>query len=135
MSAPSLPLPGNTVIEEDLHLSRVTFWSRLRRHKLAIAGLVVLSLMVLAAVFAKQLAPFDPNAIDNVHWQGTPLPPCFQDASQCGGHLLGIAPCREAPSANGAADGVVGDAGGACEVGLRPAARGHRRYRPRLKIL
>lgn len=89
MSAPSLPLPGNTVIEEDLHLSRVTFWSRLRRHKLAIAGLVVLSLMVLAAVFAKQLAPFDPNAIDNVHWQGTPLPPCFQDASQCGGHLLG----------------------------------------------
>lgn len=89
MSAPSLPLPGNTVIEEDLHLSRVTFWSRLRRHKLAIAGLIVLSLMVLAAVFAKQLAPFDPNAIDNVHWQGTPLPPCFQDAAQCGGHPLG----------------------------------------------
>ncbi|HET6276638.1 MAG TPA: ABC transporter permease [Candidatus Cybelea sp.] len=89
MSAPSLPLPGNTVIDEDLHLSRVTFWSRLRRHKLAIAGLIVLSLMVLAAVFAKQLAPFDPNAIDNVHWQGTPLPPCFQDASQCGGHPLG----------------------------------------------
>ncbi len=45
--------------------------------------------MVLAAVFAKQLAPFDPNAIDNVHWQGTPLPPCFQDAAQCGGHTLG----------------------------------------------
>jgi peptide/nickel transport system permease protein len=89
MAAPSLPLPGNTVIDEDLHLSKVTFWARLRRHKLAVAGLVVLSLMVLAAVFAKQLSPFDPNAIDNVHWQGTPLPPCFQDAAQCGGHSLG----------------------------------------------
>ncbi|MBV8331723.1 MAG: ABC transporter permease [Candidatus Eremiobacteraeota bacterium] len=51
--------------------------------------MIVLVLMVLAAVFAGQLAPIDPNAIDNVHWQGTPLPPCFQDASQCGGHILG----------------------------------------------
>jgi peptide/nickel transport system permease protein len=89
MAAPSLPLPGDTVIEEDLHFSKVTFWSRLRRHKLAVAGLIVLALMILAAALAKQLAPFDPNAIDNVHWQGTPLPPCFQDASQCGGHALG----------------------------------------------
>lgn len=89
MTAPTLPLPGNTVIEEDLEFSKVNFWTRLRRHKLAIAGLIVLCLMVLAAAFAKQLAPFDPNAIDNVHWQGMPLPPCFQDAAQCGGHTLG----------------------------------------------
>jgi peptide/nickel transport system permease protein len=89
MAAPSLPLPGNTVIEEELRFSKVTFWTRLRRHKLAIAGLVVLTLMILAAIFAKQLAPFDPNAIDNVHWQGTPLPPCFQDSALCGGHSLG----------------------------------------------
>jgi peptide/nickel transport system permease protein len=51
--------------------------------------LFVLLLLVLVAVFAKQLSPFDPNAIDNVHWQGMPLPPCFQAASQCGGHVLG----------------------------------------------
>jgi peptide/nickel transport system permease protein len=89
MAAPSLPLPGNTVIEEELRLKKVTFWTRLRRHKLAVAGLVVLSLMILAAIFAKQLAPLDPNAIDNVHWQGTPLPPCFQDSTLCGGHTLG----------------------------------------------
>ncbi|MGA9946539.1 MAG: oligopeptide ABC transporter permease [Candidatus Cybelea sp.] len=89
MAAPSLPLPGNTVIEEELRFSKVTFWTRLRRHKLAIAGLVVLTLMILAAIFAKQLAPFDPNAIDNVNWQGTPLPPCFQDGTLCGGHSLG----------------------------------------------
>jgi len=88
MAAPAVPL-GPNIVDEEIQISNVTFWRRLRRHKVAVAGLVVLAIMVLAAVFAKQLAPFDPNAIDNVHWQGTPLPPCFQDASQCGGHLLG----------------------------------------------
>jgi peptide/nickel transport system permease protein len=82
-------LPLQPAADDDLHVTKVTFWTRLRRHKLAIAGLVVLVLMISAAVFAKQLAPFDPNAIDNVHWQGTPLPPCFQDGSQCAGHPLG----------------------------------------------
>jgi peptide/nickel transport system permease protein len=86
--AATLPVPS-AALDEDLQITKVTFWTRLRRHKLAIAGLIVLVLMVLGAVFAGQLAPFDPNAIDNVHWQGTPLPPCFQDASQCGGHPLG----------------------------------------------
>jgi peptide/nickel transport system permease protein len=88
MAASSLPV-GRPLVDEEVQLSNVTFWRRLRRHKLAVAGLFVLAVMVLAAVFAKQLAPFDPNAIDNVHWQGTPLPPCFQDAAQCGGHSLG----------------------------------------------
>jgi len=94
MSAPTLPLPGNVVVEEDLNLTKVTFWTRLRRHRLAVAGIVVLLLMVSAAVFAKQLSPFDPNAIDNgttavPHWNGTPLPPCFQDRATCWGHQLG----------------------------------------------
>jgi peptide/nickel transport system permease protein len=87
MAAPSLPLP-TPILEDELVISKVTFWTRFRRHKLAITGLVVLALMVLAAALAKQLSPFDPNAIDNVHWQGTPLPPCFQSAL-CGGHPLG----------------------------------------------
>jgi peptide/nickel transport system permease protein len=82
-------VPPSYVVDDDLHVSKVTFWTRLRRHKLAVAGMVVLALMILAAVFAGQLAPVDPNFIDNAHWQGTPLPPCFQDASQCGGHSLG----------------------------------------------
>lgn len=86
--AATLPIPS-AAIDDDLQVTKVTFWTRLRRHKLAVVGLVVLFLMVSAAVFAGQLAPLDPNAIDNVHWQGTPLPPCFQDASQCGGHVLG----------------------------------------------
>ncbi len=89
MSAPSLPLPPPAIIEEEIGFSKVTFWTRLARHKLAVVGLAVLVLMVLAAVLAKQLSPFDPNAIDEVHWQGMPLPPCFQDAAHCGGHQLG----------------------------------------------
>ncbi|MEO6913130.1 MAG: ABC transporter permease, partial [Candidatus Baltobacteraceae bacterium] len=75
--------------DEEFTLSKNTVWKRFRRHKLAIAGSVVLLIMVLAAVFAKFLAPFDPNFIDNVHWQGNPLPPCFVSSLQCGGHFLG----------------------------------------------
>jgi peptide/nickel transport system permease protein len=93
MAAPTLPLPRD-IVEDELQISKVTFWTRLRRHKLAIAGIVVLLLMVLAAIFAGQLSPFDPNAIDNgtaavPHWNGTPLPPCFEDKAQCWGHPLG----------------------------------------------
>jgi peptide/nickel transport system permease protein len=87
--AATLPVQTPAYDEEEAVYSKVNLWTRLRRHRLAVAGVVVLSIMVLAAVFAKQIAPFDPNAIDNVHWQGTPLPPCFQNVSQCGGHPLG----------------------------------------------
>ena len=76
--------------EEDTTVySKVTFWTRLRRHKLAVAGIVVLGVIALCAILAPLLAPFDPNAIDNVHWQGNPLPPCFENAVLCGGHPLG----------------------------------------------
>ena len=89
MAATFPTTPQARTDDDDVVYTKVTFWTRLRRHRLAIAGFVVLILMVLAAVFAKFLAPFDPNFIDNVHWQGNPLPPCFQDGSLCGGHLLG----------------------------------------------
>lgn len=83
------PLPIEEA-EEAFEYSKNTVWKRFRKHKLAMTGAVVLLLLILIAV----LAPFvsggiDPNAIDNVHWQGNPLPPCFQDAAQCGGHILG----------------------------------------------
>lgn len=88
--ATTLPVRPDFIDEEDEgHFSKVTFWTRLRRHKLAVTGFVVLTLIVLAAVFAPKLAPFNPDFIDNVHWQGNPLPPCFENAVQCGGHLLG----------------------------------------------
>jgi peptide/nickel transport system permease protein len=79
---------ANLIEADDVEPTKVTFWTRLRRHRLAVAGMIVLVLMVLSAVFAKQIAPFDPNFIDPA-WQGNPLPPCFQDASQCAHHILG----------------------------------------------
>ncbi|HUA08498.1 MAG TPA: ABC transporter permease [Candidatus Acidoferrales bacterium] len=75
--------------EEALVYSKVTFWTRLRRHKLALVGLVILAIIMLCALLAPLLAPFDPNAIDNVHWQGEVLPPCFVSTVLCGGHVLG----------------------------------------------
>ena len=79
----------NNIDEIDVITSKVTFWTRLRRHHLAIAGFFVLAMLLLAALIAPLIAGFDPNFIDNVHWQGNPLPPCFQNASLCGGHWLG----------------------------------------------
>lgn len=81
--AASVPFNAPLIAEEEFEISKNTVWKRFRRHRLAIAGIVVLALMVLAAVFAGQLAPYDPNAIDNVHWQGTPLAPGVAH------HLLG----------------------------------------------
>ena len=75
--------------ETDMEFVRVTTWMRFRRHRLAIVGAAVLLALVLGAVFAPFLAPFSPTAIDNAHWHGPPLPPCFVDSVQCAHHLLG----------------------------------------------
>ena len=39
-------------------------WRRLRRHKLAMIGLVTLVVVVLASLAAQWIAPYDPEAID-----------------------------------------------------------------------
>jgi peptide/nickel transport system permease protein len=85
----SAPINQPLVDEEAIVYTQNTVWRRFRKHKLATAGAIVLLCMIFVAIFAPKLAPYDPNAIDNVHWIGNPLPPCFQDAAQCGGHLLG----------------------------------------------
>ena len=76
-------------LDDDVVISKVTFWKRFRRHRMAVAGAAVLGALVLCAVLSAFISPFDPNFIDNVHWQGDPLPPCFLDAALCGGHVLG----------------------------------------------
>jgi peptide/nickel transport system permease protein len=69
--------------EEDFRLERHGVWKRFRRHKLAIAGAFVLCFVSLVAILAPLLHLQDPNAIDQVHWQGYPLAPGIA------GHLLG----------------------------------------------
>jgi peptide/nickel transport system permease protein len=69
--------------DDEFRVERHGPWKRFRKHKLALVGAVVLLLVTLTAVFAKFLAPADPNFIDQAHWSGYPLAPGVA------GHLLG----------------------------------------------
>ncbi len=69
--------------DDEFELLRHGPWKRFCRHKLALAGAVVLLIVTLTAVFARFLAPADPNFIDQAHWSGYPLAPGVA------GHLLG----------------------------------------------
>ena len=54
-----------------------SFWKRFRGDRLALAGLVVIAVFLLAAVAAPLLAPFDPSEqfLDGLTAEGSPLPP------------------------------------------------------------
>lgn len=53
------------------------FWQRLARHRLAQIGFVIIALMLLAAVFAPQLSPYEPKAFppNGLNQVGEPHPP------------------------------------------------------------
>ncbi len=69
--------------EEEFQVERHGVWKRFRRHKLALTGAVVLTLIVIVVSLARFIAPADPNLIDQTNWQGTPLAPGVA------GHILG----------------------------------------------
>jgi peptide/nickel transport system permease protein len=69
--------------EDDFQLERHGVWKRFKRHKLALAGAAILTLIVVVVALAKFIAPADPNLIDQTNWQGTPLAPGVA------GHILG----------------------------------------------
>jgi peptide/nickel transport system permease protein len=69
--------------DADFRIERHGVWKRFRRHKLAIAGAFVICFVTLVAILAPLLHLQDPNAIDQVNWQGYPLAPGVA------GHLLG----------------------------------------------
>jgi peptide/nickel transport system permease protein len=48
------------------------FWIRFRRNKPAIFGAFIIGVMIVAAIFAPLLAPFDPNAQDLTNMVGAP---------------------------------------------------------------
>ena len=68
--------------EDDYARERHLTWRKFKRHRLAVAGAIVLFIIVIGAVFAPAFTHFDPAAIDNA-WQGTPLAPGVA------GHWLG----------------------------------------------
>jgi peptide/nickel transport system permease protein len=54
---------------------RGVIWRQFRRHKLAVASAIVLILLAFVSVFAEQIAPHDPNAINSSYSHGKPQPP------------------------------------------------------------
>lgn len=61
---------------------------RFLRHKLAVAGLVILTLLVLMAIFAPQIAPYDPNKFDAVSMVDTPTREHLLGLDQVGRDVL-----------------------------------------------
>ncbi|HLJ84519.1 MAG TPA: oligopeptide ABC transporter permease [Candidatus Eremiobacteraceae bacterium] len=80
--APNLAHIAVAVQDDDYARERHLTWRKFKRHRLAVAGAVVLLIIIIGAVFAPAFTRFDPAAIDNV-WQGTPLAPGVA------GHWLG----------------------------------------------
>jgi peptide/nickel transport system permease protein len=85
MDVPSMPGQALLVADEQqvFEVARNKVWRRFRRHKVALAGAIVLVFMALFAVFGHLVYQVDPNGIDQVNWQGYPL------AMGVGGHPLG----------------------------------------------
>ena len=80
--APSIAQIPALAPDDDYARERHLTWRKFSRHRLAVAGAVVLLIIVIGAVFAPDFTHFDPYAIDNA-WQGTPLAPGVA------GHWLG----------------------------------------------
>jgi peptide/nickel transport system permease protein len=74
---------GAPATVDDFVPSKNSVWKRFAKHRLAMIGAAVILAITLIAVFAKFLPLQDPNAIDNVNWQGNPLAPGVA------GHILG----------------------------------------------
>ncbi|MCC6805429.1 MAG: ABC transporter permease [Anaerolineae bacterium] len=53
-------------------------WRQFRRHRLAVVSAVVLLLLALISVFADQIVPYDPNAINAAYAGGRPQPPSVE---------------------------------------------------------
>lgn len=85
--APKMNPKGSAAPEEarsdNKHVLRRFF-----RHKLAVAGLITLSLLVIMAIFAPQIAPYDPNKFDAVSMDDRPSKEHLLGLDQVGRDVL-----------------------------------------------
>jgi peptide/nickel transport system permease protein len=68
----SIPTP---IPDDEVRIERNGVWKRFVKHRLALVGAVVITLVAVIAFSAKLLAPADPNFIDQANWSGYPLAP------------------------------------------------------------
>ena len=65
-----------TVVDEPVRGQWAMFWWRFRRHKLAVVSAGVLVFIILVAILAPVLAPYDPDKTDlQLARFGEPAPP------------------------------------------------------------
>lgn len=55
-------------------------WRQFRRHRLALIGGIIMLLLVLISIFADQITPYDPNAINSDYARGKPVAPSAEYA-------------------------------------------------------
>src|SRR5262245_22717084 len=57
-----------------------SFWKRFRKDRTAVAGLIVIAIMVAAALLAPLIVPYDPSEqfFDGLTLEGSPLPPSLR---------------------------------------------------------
>jgi peptide/nickel transport system permease protein len=77
------PQASVEMAEPEFARERHQAWRKFRRHYLALAGLGVLLIISIGAIFAWRFTSWDPNYIDTANWQGQPLAPGVA------GHWLG----------------------------------------------
>jgi len=83
MATTTVPGAIAAPLDDEVRIERHGVWKRFRRHRMALAGAIVILCISLVALFAHWLAPADPNFIDQAHWSGFPLAPGVA------GHILG----------------------------------------------
>lgn len=84
-------LVSTPIIPEDTRVEvspRRLAWRRFRRHRLAVAGTIVLAIVVLAAVFGPLLLPIDPNAVDPTAIRQPPSPEHLLGTDSAGRDVL-----------------------------------------------
>jgi peptide/nickel transport system permease protein len=86
-----IELVSTPIVPEDTRVEvspRRLAWRRFRRHRLAVAGAIVLALVVLAAVVGPLLVPIDPNAVDPTAIRQPPSPEHLLGTDSAGRDVL-----------------------------------------------
>ena len=63
-------------------------WRRFLRHRLALAGMVFVGILIIVAIFATALAPYDPNVVNTSAFRNPPSPDHWLGTDSAGRDVL-----------------------------------------------